>query len=166
MLKLPSRSDALTWLDLIEGVRVRVRPHAVAAMLVAQSEARRVYREQREGGEGAELEPGSFDDRFTSTQAIVSMVSALAHYAIVEWEGVGDEDGNPAPVTHENIDRLMRHARCYERFDELYAVPAFRESAEKNDLSPSQNGTSEGATNTAGPASDNATPAPTSSMSL
>jgi hypothetical protein len=61
------------WLDLIDGVRVHVRPASTALVMAARVEALK-----------EEAEPA-----LRST----ALIKRLAQLAIVEWDGVGGEDG-------------------------------------------------------------------------
>ncbi|MCJ2009806.1 hypothetical protein [Methylobacterium sp. J-092] len=121
MFKLTAPSDEPVWLDLVAGVRIRVRPATVAAIVVAQAEAGKVFR-----ADGADADPD------TGSKAGIAMVRSLARFAIVEWEGVGDEDSEPAAVTPQNVEALMRVWPAYDAFDRRYATPALSVSAEKN----------------------------------
>ncbi|MFE1601633.1 hypothetical protein [Methylobacterium sp. ID0610] len=137
MLRLASSAEP-SWLDLLPGVRVRVRPASVAMMLAAREAVGKVVRG---------------DDREdVDLRTNIALVGELARRAIVEWEGVGDADGVPIPVTPEHVDRLMEHWPAFDEFDTRYVGPALRRDAEKNASSSSPNGTSEGAPITAAPA--------------
>ncbi|GAA0278302.1 hypothetical protein LNAOJCKE_4552 [Methylorubrum aminovorans] len=138
MLKLSTASQEPFWLDLIPGVRVRVRPITVASMLVAREAVGRVYRDE--------------DQTDVATRAGMALVHELARRGIVEWEGVGTADGEPAPVTAETINALLDHWPAYDALDALYVTPALRRDEEKNGSSNSPDGTSAEDPNTARPA--------------
>lgn len=107
------------WLDLGHGVRVRVRPLTSGMMLAARSDAA-----QADG------------DRYHS------LLRGLARRAVEEWDGVGDVDGEPAPVTPESVDAVLDLWPMAEAFERLYLGPALVLDAEKNELRSGPNGTS------------------------
>ncbi|WP_018261886.1 hypothetical protein [Methylobacterium sp. WSM2598] len=137
MIKLAPISESY-WLDLLPGVRVRVKPASVAMMLAAREAVGKVVR----GDDQEDLE----------LRTNIALVGELARRAIVEWEGVGDADGVPIAVTLENVDLLMGEWVAFDRFDTLYVTPALTRGAEKNGSSNSPPGTSAEATSTATPA--------------
>lgn len=55
-------------------------------------------------------------------------------YAAVDkdWEGVGDEDGKPLPLTPEGIDALLELWPIFEAFQSTYIAGALILDAEKN----------------------------------
>ena len=77
---------------------------------------------------------------------------AIARRAVTEWEGVGDADGNPVPVTPAGIDALLEVWPIFEAFQAVYVSKGLLLDAEKNASAPSPTGTSAGATATARPA--------------
>ncbi|MCJ2032720.1 hypothetical protein [Methylobacterium sp. J-068] len=121
MLKLPNASPDLAWLSLIPGVRIRVRPVTVAAIIVARADAGRVFR-----ADDADSDPQ------TGAKAMSAMVRSLARFAITEWEGIGDVDDRPVEVTPEGIDALMSLWPAYDGFERLYVGPALAGETEKN----------------------------------
>ncbi|NEU15012.1 hypothetical protein G3T14_23495 [Methylobacterium sp. BTF04] len=121
MLKLSAHPSAPAWLDLMPGVRVQMRPATPAAMIIARREAGKVFR-----AEGAD------DDPDTGTKATVALVGALARFAISDWSGVGNAEGEPVPVTAENVDALMQIWPCYDAFDQQYVGPILTGETEKN----------------------------------
>jgi hypothetical protein len=84
--------------------------------------------------------------------ASVAMVRELAQRGIVAWEGVGDAEGGPLPVSPESIDALLGIWQVYDAIDRLYVSPAMVRDAEKNVSSSVPSGISEAALNTAEPA--------------
>ena len=64
---------------------------------------------------------------------------------ILGWEGIGNEAGEPAPLSSEAITAFMASPRLVEAADELYVLPWVRRDAEGNASPPSPNGISEGA---------------------
>ena len=77
------------------GVRVRVAPLTTALMVAARSD----------GAVEAMPETASDEER-----ALV-FAKAIARRAVSEWEGVGDADGNPVPVTAAASTRSSRSGR-------------------------------------------------------
>lgn len=138
MLKLSTASQEPFWLDLIPGVRIRVRPITVASMLVAREAVGKVYRDE--------------DQTDVAARASMALVRELSRRGIVEWEGVGNADGEPATVTAETVDTLLDHWPAYDALDALYVTPALRRDEEKNGSSNSPDGTSGEDPNTARPA--------------
>ncbi|MGW5960678.1 hypothetical protein [Methylorubrum thiocyanatum] len=138
MIKLSSAPAELSWLDLVPGVRVQVRPITVAAMLVAREAVGKVYRDE--------------DQTDVTIRAGMAMVRELAQRGIVAWEGVGDAAGEAVAVTPDAIDALLDHWAAYDALDALYVAPALRRDQEKNESSNSPDGTSAEAPNTATPA--------------
>ncbi|MCL4747527.1 MAG: hypothetical protein KJZ83_19255, partial [Burkholderiaceae bacterium] len=94
------------WLDLGLGVRVRVEPLTTALMVAARSDP--VVRC---------LPEGTTDDEIA-----VVFGKALAQRAILDWESVGDADGNPTPVTPEGIAALLDIWPIFERFQMGYVA--------------------------------------------
>jgi len=140
MLKLNLTRDAY-WLDLAQGVRVKVEPVSSTIMIGA-----------RDG-----LDDG------TGLATRVAYSKAIGRRAITEWEGVMDEKGHALPVTPEAVDALFEQSiECLSAFNAGYVYKGNAVVAEGNDSAPSPNGASEGATDTAETASDDVKPAPKS----
>jgi len=125
------------WLDLGRGVRVKVHPPLSAI-------AAQVWQEMAEAG--------AFEDD-ADIDAGVLEAKAWARRVIIEWEGVGDADGEvlekPAPAL---IDALMDVPWVYLAFRALYLAPLHTLESEKNASPPLPNGNSAGAADTANPA--------------
>jgi hypothetical protein len=90
------------------------------------------------------------------------MAKALARLVVLDWEGVGDEAGEPLPVTPEGIDALLDILPLFEAFQLRYVSKGLLLEQEKNGSAPSPNGTSAGATGTAAPAPEPVASAPPS----
>ena len=82
------------FLDPAPGVRIKVRPCTSALILAARS----VLSPTSDNGE---------------------LVRALARLAIIEWEGI-TFDGEPAPVTPENIEAILALWPIYRAFENDY----------------------------------------------
>lgn len=125
MIKLVPTSSDLIWLDIEPGARVGLRPVTPSMMLLARDEAAQVYVE-----EAAADEPRPEKEiRFLASEALVRK---LAHLGIAAWEGIGDAEGEPVPVTAAGVDMLLGYWPAYDVIDRLYAAPATKRSAEKN----------------------------------
>lgn len=75
--------------------------------------------------------------------ASVAYTIALARWGAVAWEGIGDEEDAPLPLTPDNLEALLtQRPDIYQRVDAEYAAPALRQETEKNVSSPAQHGTS------------------------
>ena len=128
------------WFDLGHGVRLQLLPLTTALMVATRSD------------------PAVQDlaaDANNDTRAAV-FAAALARRAIVDWEGVGDADGNLLAVTPEGIDALLSLWPIFEAFNLHYVSRGMLLDAEKNASASSPTGTSVGATATARPAAPNA----------
>lgn len=101
------------WLDLGHGVRVFVRPCTTALVMAARS----AMLAAPAAGPG---------------ERTAALVGALAHLAIEQWEGVGDENGEPVPLTAAGVDALMELWPIAEAFERLYFAPALLLDEEKN----------------------------------
>ena len=132
------------WLDLGPGVRLQLLPLTTALMVATRSD------------------PAVQDlaaDASNDTRAAV-FAAALARRAVVDWEGVGDADGNPLLVSPDGIDALLSLWPIFEAFNLHYVSPGMLLDAEKNGSAPSPTGTSAGATATARRAKTRARTAP------
>jgi hypothetical protein len=124
------------WLDLALSVRVRVEPLTTALMVAARSDPA-----------VRSLPEGTNDDEIA-----VIFGKALAERAILDWEGVGDADGNPTPVTPEGIAALLDIWPIFERFQMGYVARGLELEQEKNASAPSPTGSMAGAKPIARPA--------------
>jgi hypothetical protein len=135
MLRLDLTSEP-RWLDLGHGVRLRVAPLTTALMVSARSDP------------DLEALPATASDE---ARALI-FAKAIARRAVTDWDGVGDADGNAAPVTPAGIDALLEVWPIFEAFQATYVSKGLLLDAEKNVSAPSPTGTSAGATATARPA--------------
>jgi len=62
--------------------------------------------------------------------------AALDRRAVVDWEGVGDEDGTVVPVTPKGIDALLSLWPIFEAFNLHYSAPACCWMLKKTALRP------------------------------
>lgn len=128
------------WLDLGHGVRLRVLPLTTALMVASRSDAQ------------VEALPDSAIDE----ERAVVFAKAIARRAVTDWEGVGDAEGAPAPVSPESIDALLDVWPIFEAFQLAYVAKGLMLEQEKNASALSPSGTSAGAIATAKRARDRA----------
>ena len=99
------------WLDLGHGVRVQARPCTTALMMAARAEAQRAALPEQ-------------SDAMAVGQRTAALITALARLAILAWEGVGDADGQPAPVSPDGVAALLELWPMADAFERLYLGPA------------------------------------------
>lgn len=128
------------WFELGHGVRLQLLPLTTALMVATRSDAA-----------VQDIDPEANNDARAATFA-----GGLARRAVVDWEGVGDEDGTLIAVSPEGIDALLSLWPIFEAFNLHYVSRGMLLDAEKNGSAPSPTGTSVGATATARPAAPNA----------
>jgi len=108
------------WLDLGHGVRLMVEPLTTAIMLAARSDPAIV-------AAAADAENSASNDDLARIVA-----KAVARIVVKDWEGVGDADGKPLPLTPEGIDALLELWPIFEAFQTKYIAGALILDAEKN----------------------------------
>ena len=101
------------WLDLPYGIRLFLKPATTALVMAARIEALK------------ETDP---DPALRGT----ILLKKLAQLAVIGWEGVGDEGGNPIEATPEAVEALMDLWPIAEAFERLYLTPALLLEQEKN----------------------------------
>ncbi|MBS7790317.1 hypothetical protein KTR66_09935 [Roseococcus sp. SDR] len=99
MLTLDIPTDPY-WINLPRGVRVQIKPVTTAIMAAAQSASAR-----RLGA--ARAATTDLDPDLARGLAFAFLVKALANHAVIAWEGIGDQEGNTLPLSHEALDCLM-----------------------------------------------------------
>ena len=109
------------WLDLGHGVRLRVAPLTTSLMAAARSDP-----------SVTGLPEGASNETIA-----VTMAKALARLVVLDWEGVGDADGEPVPVTPEGIDALLDILPLFEAFQLRYVSKGLLLEEEKNASAPS-----------------------------
>ena len=146
MLRLNLTQEA-HWLDLGHGVEILVAPMTTALMMAARKEAQ----------EQITLPAEPDDDTALDTDSIaLAMAKAVARIAILDWKGVGDDNGFSIPVSPEGIDALLDIWPIFEAFQTRYVARAMILDAEKNASPPLPIGSSAGAATIAKPAQANA----------
>ena len=133
-LNLSNRPE---WLDLLPGLRVLVAPLTTALMVSARADP---------------LIDGLSDSSSQEDMAL-ARAKAVARRVVTGWEGVGDADGRPVPITPEGIDALLDIWPVFEAFQAHCLAPHLMLEAEKNASTLLPTGTLAGATPTAKPAS-------------
>jgi len=123
------------WLDLAPGLRLLVGPLTTALMVSAR----------------ADMAIESLPESATTEELALAMAKAVARRAILDWEGVGDDEGNVVSVTPEGIDALLEIWPVFEAFQTGYVGKGLILDAEKNVSAPSPSGPSVGATAIAPP---------------
>ena len=142
MLKL-NLSNESTWLDLGHNVRLQLLPLTTGLMVAARNDP-------------AISDLG--EDASDEKSALV-FAKALGRLAITDWEGVGDEKGDPMEVSPEGIDALLDVWPLFEAFQTDYVAGGLLLDQEKNVSSLLPSGPSAGAMDTARPARKSANPA-------
>ena len=119
MLRL-NLSTEPRWLDLGHGVRLLVEPLTTAIMLAARSDPTII-------AAASDAETSASNDDLARIVA-----KAVARIVVKDWEGVGDEDGKPMPLTSEGIGALLELWPIFEAFQTKYIAGALILDAEKN----------------------------------
>lgn len=119
MLRL-NLSTEPRWLDLGHGVRLLVEPLTTAIMLAARGDPTIV------------AAAGDADGSASNEDLARIVAKAVARIVVKDWEGVGDEDGQPLPLTPEGIDALLELWPIFEAFQTKYIAGALILDAEKN----------------------------------
>lgn len=132
MIKL-DLTNAPRWLDLLPGVRLKLRPLTTALMVSARADPM------------VEALPAEA----TTEELALAMAKAVARRAVLDWEGVGDAEGNPVGVSPEGIDALLEIWPAFEAFQAAYVAKGLLLEQEKNVSSPSPTGPTAGAKATA-----------------
>ncbi|KFI32645.1 hypothetical protein CG51_00770 [Haematobacter missouriensis] len=114
------------WFDLGAGLRLQLAPITTAIMAAARSDIA--------GSEASE-------DMAQEALAMI-MAKAVARRVILDWEGVGDADGNSVPVTADGIDALLDIWPVFEAFQRDCLAPHLMLEQEKNASAPSPTGSS------------------------
>ena len=129
-------SNETRWHELAPGVRVQLRPLTTALMVATRSDP------------DVEAVP----DETSDEERALIFAKALARRAVLDWEGVGDADGNAIAPSPDAIDALLDIWPIFEAFQLVYVSKGLLLEQEKNVSAPSPNGASAGATATARPA--------------
>lgn len=115
---------------LIPGVRVRFDAIGIKAVRAARQALSAAF----------VVDP---DDNEAAGDA---MSAELIARGIVNWQGVGDSDGNPVAVTPATVRLFVADPDLFEAADIVYVWPWVLRDREKNVSAPSPDGTLAGAT--------------------
>lgn len=141
------------WLDMPQGVRVQVRPLTTAVSEAAFADALERIRPvkmaaddaAKAGTPMASNEPNGSNAAWLQGLQWQYLVDALARYGILAWEGIGDELGDPLPVTPAACEAFAAHPDMGREFYRLYRVEVDAVEAEGNGSAPSASGDTAGA---------------------
>ncbi len=122
--------------ELLPGLILVVAPVTTAVMAAARAD----------GG------MAGLDEASPREELAVAMAKALARRVVLDWEGVGNAEGKPLPVTPEGVDALMDLWPIFEAFQREVLAQFLLLESEKNGSAPLPNGISAGATSIADPA--------------
>jgi len=112
--------------EVVPGVRIKVKPIGPVAMQLAKT---------------AGLSAVTAADDHELVYGGVAFTLALAQWGIVEWDGIGDAEGNPVAPTSALIAELLeQNPYLYMAIDRIYVAPAVLRDQEKNVSSVSLNG--------------------------
>jgi hypothetical protein len=134
------------WHDMGGGVRFLLAPLTTAIVAAARSDPA-----------VAALGPLATPD-----EQEVAFAKAIGRIAILEWQGVGDGDGEPVDPSPEYIDAVLDLFPIFRAFQIGYVSKGLVLVDEGNGSAPSPNGTSAAAPPSAKPARAAATHAPPS----
>jgi hypothetical protein len=162
MLTLDLTNDP-RWVELAPGVRVQLRP-LTTALMVATRKDPAVAALPEPAFEAVEPLPAeelampvpssaflAAEDVSEEERALI-FAKALARRAILDWEGVGDADGNAVDPSPAHIDALLDIWPVFEAFQLRYVSKGLLLEQEKNGSAPLPSGSSAGASDTAKPA--------------
>jgi hypothetical protein len=135
MIRLDLNNEP-TWLDLGHEVRLHLQPLTTAMMVASRNDPA----------------VAALDEDTTDETSALVFAKALARNATINWDGVGDAEGNIIPVSLEGIDALLDVWPLFEAFQTKYVAKGLVLDAEKNVSAPLPNGSSAGAMDTAKPA--------------
>lgn len=149
MLKLNLKRTP-AWHDLGHGVRILCAPATTSVL----GDARRAPEVLALQPEPAEDGGAPRMDAAMREALALAMARAIAQAVILDWEGVGDDEGNPLPPTPDGITALLDLRPMFEAFQVCVVAPGMMLWSEKNGSAPSRNGTTAGAPITAPRARD------------
>lgn len=129
-------TNAPRWLDLLPGVRLKLRPLTTALMVSARSDAA----------------IQALPPEATTEELAMIMAKAVARRAVLDWEGIGDAEGKPVAVSPEGIDALLDIWPAFDAFQSAYIAKWLLLEQEKNASAPLPTGGSAGAIATVQPA--------------
>jgi hypothetical protein len=126
------------WIDLPMGVRLKVRPLVTALMQAAKFRAEREYRAAADAWKAAAeagladgMAPLDTDDR-KAALLFSFTVNEIARECVLDWEGVGNLEGEPIAFTADGLPELMSHNGVAEAFWSAITSAAAAVTAEGN----------------------------------
>ena len=130
MIKLGKTTSSASWIEMASGVRFKLKPLTTSLMMAARKHPLVV--EIRD--DAAEL-----DD----TSLAVPMACAVAELALEDWDGVGDEDGEPVDPSPAYIQQILeQNYPIFEAFQTKYVADGLHIAQEKKGSTRSLNGIS------------------------
>lgn len=119
MLRLNLNNKDARWIDLVSGVRLLVDPMSTSVMMAAR-------------GDPAVQAAAEAEARPEDETIAVIVAKAVAHIVVQDWEGIGDEAGEPLAVTPDNLDALLDLWPMFEAFQTRYIAGGLVLEQEKN----------------------------------
>lgn len=160
MIKLRKRGPK--WLTLGCGVRVKTKPMRFSRYLRMYQKMAEIAKDaQAVNAKVKEMSGGVLDADDTPTPESLVML-AFANELIVEWRGVGDDDGNDAPVTPEYIALFCENMATGPAWWNLVQTPLAEIIAEGEDSAAEPSGTSASAAHDSAPGAAATTTSPAS----
>jgi len=115
MLNLKIAKESF-WIDLPLGVRFHVKPATPAIMLGARYRVSSSLKESDGFGE-----------------ITAELIAEIGSLSVIEWDGVGNQDGNALECTPENVKAvLLSEWQIAESFDKQYLSRFYEIENEKN----------------------------------
>ena len=139
MIRLDLNNEP-AWLDLGHGVRLHLHPLTTAMMVASRNDPA----------------VAALNEDATDEESALVFAKALARNAVLDWEGVGDSDGNVIQITPEGISALLDVWPLFEAFQTQYVAKGLVLDQEKNASAPLPSGSSAGAQDIAKPVKPNA----------
>ena len=159
MIRIAAKQEP-RWYDFGRGVRMRVKPVSTTMFFAAEAHAqeRAMQIAVADGlitDVGGRVEDLPADERLSwLSVAQVLLTQGLAELAVSEWSGVGDDAGNPAPLTPENIRAVIATEPDLARALRNILLGAANDVADEGNVSgaaPNGTGKTAAAPNTANP---------------
>jgi hypothetical protein len=133
------------WITLACGAELEIQP--VTALIMAAARSGKAWT--------------ALPTDASAEMRYVVLVAEVAKLVVVDWRGVGDDDGNTLPVSPEAVQALMDHTLVNRDFAGQVIGPHLLMAEEKKDWAPLPNGTLAGAPDIAETAAPLAPSAPT-----
>ena len=159
MLILSETSSAPQEVPLGGGATITVRPANLIEVEQAVAGVRRAVSILREGGAmpahyGLTLDLATILGVDGGGEGLAELMSLVEITLVCAsgWQGVGLEDGSPAPLTRENLARLLLDPNRADRVRNVVYGPLHRVSEEGEGSPPSSSGEPGAASRTAGTA--------------